>query len=205
MMTEIEQQEVFHFGSPKHVQAVVAVPLRIGGQVIGMISAQSYKPYAYDLEEQALLEMLATHAATAIENNRLFISEQKRRQEAETLRQAASVISSTLDPDNVVKEILVALKQVIPYDSASVFFHEGDQLRIAMAHGHPHADELTNLTFPADDEFFQIMKRTGRPVMLQDAQKDPRFKNWGRCFHGPWLDGNSSCHPGQGNWLYHTR
>ncbi len=180
--TEIEEREVFHFGSPKHVQAVVAVPLRIGGQVIGMISAQSYKPYAYDLEEQALLEMLATHAATAIKNSRLFISEQKRRQEAETLRQAASVISSTLNPDNVVKEILVALKQVIPYDGSSVFFHEGDQLRIAMAHGHPNADELTNLTFPADDEFFQIMKRTGRPVMLQDAQQDPRFKKWGDAF-----------------------
>ena len=185
---EIEQQEVFHFGSARHVQAVVAVPLRTGDQVIGMISAQSYEPYAYDLEEQALLEMLATHAATAIENSRLFISEQKRRQEAETLRQAASVISSTLDPDNVVKEILVALKQVIPYDNASVFFLEGDQLRIAMAHGHPHANELTNLTFPADDEFFQIMKRTGRPIILQDAQTDPRFKNWGDAFqvHG-WM------------------
>ncbi len=185
---EIEQREAIHFGSPKHVQAAIAVPLRVGDQVIGMISAQSYKPYAYDLEEQALLEMLATHAATAIENSRLFISEQKRRQEAETLRQAASVISSTLDPDNVVKEILVALKQVIPYDSASVFFHEGDQLRIAMAHGNSRVSELTNLTFPADDEFFQIMKRTGRPVILQDAQTDPRFKHWGGAFqvHG-WM------------------
>lgn len=176
---EIEQREAIHFGSPEHVQAVVAVPLRISDQIIGMISAQSYQPYAYDLEEQALLEMLATHAATAIENSRLFISEKKRRQEAETLRQAASVISSTLDPDNVVKEILVALKQVIPYDSASVFFHEGDQLRIAMAWGNSRVSELTNLTFSADDELFQIMKRTGRPIILQDAQADPRFKNWG--------------------------
>ncbi len=185
---EIEQQEVLHFGSAKHVQAVVAAPLRTGDQVTGMISAQSYEPHAYDLEEQVLLEMLATHAATAIENSRLFISEQKRRQEAETLRQAASVISSTLDPDNVVKEILVALKQVIPYDSSSVFFHEGDQLRIAMAHGHPHANKLTNLTFPTEDEFFQIIQQTGRPIILQDAQKDPRFKNWGQSFevHG-WM------------------
>jgi GAF domain-containing protein len=185
---EIEQQEVSHFGSSRHVKAVVAVPLRISDQIIGMISAQSYKSYAYDLEEQALLEMLATHAATAIENSRLFISEQKRRQEAETLRQAASVISSTLDPDNVVKEILVALKQVIPYDSASVFFYEGDRLRIVMAHGNSRASELTNLTFSVDDEFFQIMKQTGRPVILQDAQADPRFKNWGGAFqvHG-WM------------------
>ena len=144
-----------------------------------MISAQSYDADAYDTEEQSLLEMLATHAATAIENNRLFELEQKRRQEAENLRQAAAVISSTLDIDNVVKQILMALKQVIPYDNASVFFHEGDQLRIAMAHGYPHAKELTNSTYPADNHLFQLIRESGRPIILEDAQEDPRFKNWG--------------------------
>jgi PAS domain S-box-containing protein len=176
---EIGARKVLHFGSPRHVQSVIAVPLRNGGRVIGMISAQSYDAYSYDVEEQALLEMIATHAATAIENNRLFESELKRRREAETLRQAASVISSTLDPNHVVKEILIALKQVIPYDNASVFFHEGDQLRVAMAQGAQHAEELTNLTFPAGEELFQQLQETGRPIILPDAQKDPRFKNWG--------------------------
>ncbi len=186
--TEIGQREVLHFGSPIRVQSVVAVPMRITDQIIGMISAQSYDAEAYDLEEQSLLEMLAAHAATAIENNRLFESEQKRRQEAENLRQAASVISSTLDIDTVVKEILIALKQVIPYDNASVFFHEGDQLRIAMAHGARDAQELTNLTFPAEDRLFHIIQETGRPIILEDAQKDPRFQNWGDTFvvHG-WM------------------
>jgi PAS domain S-box-containing protein len=176
---EIRQREVLHFGSPRHVQSVVAVPLRVNDQVMGMISAQSYEAYAYDEEEQSLLEMLATHASTAIENNRLFESEQKRRQEAENLRQAASVISSTLDVDNVVQEILLALKQVIPYDNASVFFQEGDHLRLAMAHGYPNAQELTNSTLPLDDELFQLIQVSGRPVILEDAQKDSRFKNWG--------------------------
>lgn len=186
--TEIDQRRVFHYGSLRHVQSVVAVPLRIGDQVIGMISAQSYQSYAYDIEEQSLLEMLATHAATAIENGRLFESEQKRRQEAENLRQAASIISSTLDSNQVVKEILVALKQVIPYDNATVFFHEGDQLRVAMAHGYPSAEELNSLTFSAEDELFQLIQQTSRPIILQDAQKDPRFKNWadGFTIHG-WM------------------
>ena len=186
--TEIGQREVLHFGSPKHVQSVVAVPLRVNDQVIGMLSAQSYEAYSYDLEEQSLLEMLATHASTAIENKRLFDLEQKRRQEAENLRQAASVISSTLDINSVVKEILVALKQVIPYDNASVFFHEGDHLRIAMAHGYPHAEELTDTIFPSDNELFLLIQETGQPLILEDAQKEPRFKNWGNAsvVHG-WM------------------
>jgi PAS domain S-box-containing protein len=39
--SEIGQRAVLHFGSPRHVQSVVAVPLRMSGRVIGMISAQS--------------------------------------------------------------------------------------------------------------------------------------------------------------------
>ena len=175
---EIEKRIFIRFGSPRHVQSVVAVPMQFGDKIIGMISAQCYEPDAYDLEEQALLEMLATHAATAIENGRLFDSEQKRRQEAETLRKAAATISSTLDPDTAAREILTALKQIIPYDSGSVFLHEGDKLRLVIAEGYPHSNELKNLTFPDGDEFFQTVKATGRPIIIEDAQQDARFKSW---------------------------
>jgi PAS domain S-box-containing protein len=176
---QISQREVLHFGSPRHVQSVVAVPMRMSGQVIGMISAQSYKAYAYDMEEQALLEMLATHAATAIENNRLFESEMKRHQEAETLRRAATAISSSLDPDMVAREILTALKQIISYNSGSVFIHEGDQLRVVMAEGYDDSEQVQDLRFPEDDDFFQVAKITRQPIIVEDAQKDPRFKHWG--------------------------
>lgn len=176
---EIEQRAPLHFGSPRQVQSVIAVPMRISDQVIGMISAQSYEADAYDVEEQALLEMLATHAATAIENNRLFETEQKRHQEAETLRHAATAISSSLDPDTVAREILTALKQIILFNSGSVFLHEGDRLRLAMTEGYYNSEQLKDLRFPDDDEFFQVAKITRQPIIVEDAQKDPRFKYWG--------------------------
>jgi len=176
---EIEQRAAVHFGSSRQVQSVIAVPMRISDRVIGMISAQSYKAYAYDVEEQALLEMLAAHAATAIENNRLFEAEQKRRQEAETLRQAATAISSSLDPGTVAREILTALKQIMSFNSGSVFLHEGDQLRLVMTEGYFHSEELRDLRFRDDDEFFRVAKMTRQPIIVEDAQKDPRFKSWG--------------------------
>ena len=102
---EIGQMEVFHFGAPRSVQSVVAVPLRIGDQVIGMISAQSYEPYAYEIEEQVLLEMLATHAATAIENGRLFQEQSRRSKIIEALAAIANEIATT-------REVLPALDQI---------------------------------------------------------------------------------------------
>jgi diguanylate cyclase (GGDEF)-like protein len=46
------------------------------GNVTGMISAQSYQPNAYTRDDQYLLELLASHAAIAIENSRLFATVQ---------------------------------------------------------------------------------------------------------------------------------
>ncbi len=60
-----------HFGSPEPVRSILAVPLRMGEKLLGMVSTQSYRPYAYTSEDQVLLEMLAAHAAAAIQNARL--------------------------------------------------------------------------------------------------------------------------------------
>jgi len=63
-----------HFGDPHEVRSILAVPMyRQGtGKAFGILSAQSYSPNAYTPDDQALLELLAAHAATAIENARLF-------------------------------------------------------------------------------------------------------------------------------------
>ena len=53
-------------------QSILAVPMILHGRVVGMISAQSYKENAYTHEDKYLLELLASHAAIAIENSRLF-------------------------------------------------------------------------------------------------------------------------------------
>lgn len=64
--------EFIRFGSPDLIRSILAVPMRLGGEVIGAISTQSYQAHAYDEEDLALLEMLASYAAIALENSRLF-------------------------------------------------------------------------------------------------------------------------------------
>jgi len=168
-----------YFPVLKNTQSELCVPLIARGRVVGAINVESIQPNAYSETDEHLITALANSAAIALENARLYEIEMKRRVEAETLRQAASIISTTLDQNIVAEEILSALKQIIPFDSGSVFLNEGDKLRIVMAQGYPHAAQLKNMAFPADDEFFQTIKITGQPIIVDDAQKDPRFKNWG--------------------------
>lgn len=65
--------ETVQYGDPGPIRSFLAVPLRRqDGGVFGMVSAQSYQPAAYDHADLELLELLAAHAAVALDNTRLF-------------------------------------------------------------------------------------------------------------------------------------
>lgn len=63
---------VVHFGTEDVIRSVLAIPLRNGDKVFGVISAQSYVPDVYTEEDRFLLEMLAAQTAVVFENERLF-------------------------------------------------------------------------------------------------------------------------------------
>ncbi|MCB2178607.1 diguanylate cyclase [bacterium] len=61
-----------HFGHKDRVRSLIAVPLASGGEIIGMLSAQSYQISAYNQEDLEILELLAAQAAIAIKNTQLL-------------------------------------------------------------------------------------------------------------------------------------
>lgn len=66
--------EVYGTVEQDHTKSILAVPMILHGEIYGMISAQSFQEDAYDNDDLYLLEVLASHAAIAIENARLFVS-----------------------------------------------------------------------------------------------------------------------------------
>jgi len=59
------------------IESILAVPMILHGEMYGMVSAQSRLQNAYTEDDMYLLETLASHAAIAIENARLFDSVQQ--------------------------------------------------------------------------------------------------------------------------------
>ena len=143
---EITKRNVVRFGTPKHAQSVLAIPIKIGEKIIGMISAQSYHPYAYGEEEQALLEMLATHAATAIENARLFQEETRRTRIIETLVEIANEIATTQDIIPVLDKITQHASELLNANHVAIYLLHDDNytLKVISAQGVYKQELLTH-------------------------------------------------------------
>ena len=161
-------------------RSVISAPVFWQGRVTGVLHVlDDTGQRLFTQTELRTLTLLANQAAVAIENARLIEGERRRRQEAETLRNASNALVSTLDLQEVLDNILVRLSEVIPYDSATVFLHEGDSLHGEAARGIPSPESIIGNCFPADDPFIQEIRRTGEPLVLEDAQMHPDFKCWG--------------------------
>lgn len=165
------------------IRSELCVPIKIGERAIGIINAESKQQDFFTEADERLMLTIAGQMANAIERFRLFEAESNRRREAETLREAIGALSTSLELDKVLDIILNSIEQVVPFDSATIFLLEGDLLRVKMTHGHPRQGEILNKTFPADNALFSESLRHGELLILDDAQGDPRFENWGGAFY----------------------
>ena len=120
------------------IRSNLAAAIRVRDEVIGFLSLDSGTPYAFTAEHVERLQTFAGQTAIALENARLYSeaqrekqylqqaqqAERKQRVLAETLGDAAAALTRTLDLDTALETLLDTLRQLVPYDSASVMLLE---------------------------------------------------------------------------------
>jgi GAF domain-containing protein len=98
------ERSVTTVGDPTRVSAsLLFVPLRIGQEVVGVLSVQSYKMDAYEQPDMTLLAGIASHVAVALDNARLLAQSSARVQEGQILQALASSINTAVDAESVLR------------------------------------------------------------------------------------------------------
>lgn len=170
-------------------RSVMCVPMRVGEEVLGAISIQSDEPDAFDASDFQTLTAVASHVAVIIKNARLFTATRRLvdkgardYQTAVALRQAIAAISASLNQEEVIGQLLLALGKVVTYRIASAFIFEEDRLvRVAARHfrGRPiRVSAAIAAETWSENALVREIVRTRQPVRLRHAQQDGRWPSF---------------------------
>ncbi len=96
----------------------LGVPMLVGEKPIGVIAVQDYeRPRAYDEHTRNLLESIASQAAIALENARLFQVTRRRSEELAAINEIIASASQSLDLDEILETVLEQLVKALDMSS----------------------------------------------------------------------------------------
>ncbi|MBN1955920.1 MAG: GAF domain-containing protein [Anaerolineae bacterium] len=159
--------------------SLLGVPMHIGDRVVGVISVQAYRANAYGEQDQQLLSTIADQIAIAIENARLFAETSRRAQELQVINEVGQAITSVLDLDAVLRQIVDTFKNRFGHHFVSILLIEENQL--VFCDGSTIGDSerrLGRAALAVDVDGLGLIAeaaRTGRPVLVEDVREDPRY------------------------------
>ncbi|MCW5876592.1 MAG: GAF domain-containing protein [Anaerolineales bacterium] len=130
------REEPSYLNVSRSMRSELCVPiLGNNNRVLGVINAESAQLDAFSDKDERLLHTIAAQLGTAIEKLRLFEAERVQREQAETLREMAVILSSETESAKVFELILEQLNKVVPFDSASIQVIKDENLRVQAVAG----------------------------------------------------------------------
>lgn len=168
------------------VQTMLAVPLRLGQRVIGVVEAVHSQPNAFTENDLYLLEAAANWAAIAISNAQEFEAAQRRLEETEALFAISrELLNPMLDVNEVFSRIVQAAVRLIPNAQRAVIHllnERRDELTSVAVAGQIEREGPPRHGSPMrpGEGVAGMVAANGGVMNVGDVTTDPRFVQFGR-------------------------
>ncbi|MBU0494667.1 MAG: GAF domain-containing protein [Chloroflexi bacterium] len=158
----------------------MGVPLISTGKVVGVMAIQSYEQERlYSERDVALFSTIGAQIAVAIENLRLLAEARRWAQELEAINEVGRTITSMLDLDAVLRQIVDTTKAHFDYYFVDIALVEGDQIVFedgsAIGTSDVRLERGSLLVELQQTSLVGDAVRTGQPVLVNDVLNDPRY------------------------------
>jgi diguanylate cyclase (GGDEF)-like protein len=133
-------------------ESLVAVPLRYGSRVVGVIVVSKLGLNQFDEDDVRLLEVLAGHAAVAVENASLYESARREAESAKSLLEFGRELATLVDLDDIAGRVTELSAEILGSRHTSFYIATDGSLRLHAEHGHPSemAAELAARPLPLE-------------------------------------------------------
>lgn len=158
------------------VRSELAVPLVLRGQVIGVLDLQSREADSFTQEQQAILALLASRLAVAIENARLFESARSQAETLLLLNEVGREASSILDVEVLLRRAAELVKRVIDYQIMSILLYDPATKLYLQRLDVKYGQSLQGrLRVSPNEGIIGAAAASMRPVRVPDVTRDSRY------------------------------
>jgi sigma-B regulation protein RsbU (phosphoserine phosphatase) len=157
------------------VRTELAVPMLARGKLVGVIDVQSTRLNAYTEYDRALLRLIASRVAVAIDNARLYRRVDRNHRTLRTLAAISNEISSILDLDELLEKISQSVHGLIHFDAFSILLV--DDAQKALRHRFSiRYDKLVDIdNIPLGKGITGAAAESRETVRVNDTSTDPRY------------------------------
>ena len=168
------------FVAALEVRSFVCVPIYSQNEPAGALFVgarhRPEQPSPFAPEDLDVFTVLANQLGATLESGRLAADIRQRAAQLAALAEASQDITATLRTEDVVHAVLAGLRQVVEYDSVTLWLREHDKLRIVAAQGFENDAERLGLRVEiADSAIFAELATSLAPILVPEVRADPRF------------------------------
>ena len=157
------------------VRSELAVPMTARGKLVGVLDLQSTVRAAFNAQDRALLQLIASRIATAIENARLYRRVEQSNRTQRTLTLLAQEFSSILDVDALLDKIAKSVRTLINYDAFTIMLIDEARGVMKSRFSLRYDEKLPVATWPLDRGITGAVAKSRQPVLARDTSTDPRY------------------------------
>lgn len=163
------------------VQSGLYVPLRFRGQIIGILCVESMQRNAFNLYDESLIVVVASHLASLADYTRLREEAEGRARNLGLIHEVVQQVIGLTDPREVAEITAELLARYFAYELAAVFLaDEQGKLTIGGFGGaSPNVVKRAMKSFevPVIDGITGYVFETGESVVVNDVLLDTRYRS----------------------------
>jgi GAF domain-containing protein len=156
------------------------LPLIVEGRILGVLDIQSCYHESFHENDMLVLRALADNIALAVESARLYNDMKKRAERLNAVLEINYAISSILDLDTLLEEVVNRIHNRFNYPFVHIFtVHPGRKKVIYHTGSGKRSNHLRTNAYAYDLDaskgLIPYVARTGKPMLVNDVDNDPIY------------------------------
>jgi signal transduction histidine kinase/CheY-like chemotaxis protein len=159
-----------------NVKTVAILPMLFKDQIFGFIEISDRDERIFTDQEITLAQLLSNHAASAVENSRLYSQVRQRVEELTTLNEIGQAITSSLDLEETLTIVTAHAVRLLNAEAASIALQNGsaEDIEFVAASGQA-SDFVLGKRLATNQGIAGWVMQTGNPLLVTDVSQDSHF------------------------------